>query len=96
MRDLLRFMEATLLASSTNFNCMAMFPLGRGIAGRRQIPLNFIIKRNPPSWVPAEYPPGRSRGGDDVTFWYCRSSVLDDKYEQRRALSEFQNSISAT
>ena len=61
-------MDAALLESSTNFSWMAMLPLGLRIAGQRQIPLNLMMKKNPPSQDPALYPPGKSRGGDDVTF----------------------------
>ena len=52
--------------------------------GLRQIPLNFIMNKNPPIKVPAPYPPGRERG-EEIADWYDRTMDLRDKYEHRTA-----------
>ena len=53
IRELFRFTEAALLASSMNLSCMALLPLGIGMAGQRHIPLNLMMNKIPPIKVPA-------------------------------------------
>ena len=60
------------------FNWMALFPFGLGIAGLRQIPLNLIMKRNPPIIVPAPYPPGRERA-EELAALYDRTMDREDR-----------------
>ena len=58
--DFLRLIVAAFVASSTNFNWIALLPdRGRGMGGLIHIPLNLMMNKNPPSQVPAPYPPGK-------------------------------------
>ena len=86
-KDFFRLTEAALLESSTYFNCMARFPLGLGMEGHRQIPLNLIINRNPPIKVPALYPAGKERA-EELADWYDRTIDLDERYEHKAANSQ--------
>ena len=74
INDFLRLIVAALVESSIYFSCIVAFPVnGLGIGGLKQIPLNFTMKRNPPSHVPAPKPPG-SCLGSDWTFWYLSTN----------------------
>ena len=87
--DFFRLIDAARVESSTNVTCIEQFfDIGLGRGGLRQAPLNFTIKRRPPSQTPWPNPPGRLLG-DDTSFLYFRIMDLEDRYEHTMAKSQF-------
>ena len=79
--DTMRFTDAAWVESSTNLTCIPLFPdrdLRTG--GLKQAPLNLMMKRSPPSKVPAEKLPGSSVSGDRACL-YARTIDLPVRYE---------------